>query len=290
MKKHKFAAFILTHGRPDNISTIASLKRAGYTGDVYIVIDNEDERSQEYFDIFGDKVIVFDKLAISKTFDTGDNFNDRRAIVYARNFCFKLAKDLKLDYFVQLDDDYTEFQYRYDSDSNYKYKSMKNLDKVFSVMVDFVESTGVKSLAMAQGGDFIGGADSDNARFLTLKRKCMNTFVCSTKNPFTFLGGMNEDVTTYTRLASTGALFFTFLGVSIVQKQTQTNGGGMSDVYSDSGAYIKPFSSVIYYPSGVKVAMMHSTYARIHHRVSWNNTTPKIIDEKYKKKDNRDNE
>ena len=29
-----------------------------------------------------------------------------RAIVYARNACFDLAKDLGITYFIQLDDDY----------------------------------------------------------------------------------------------------------------------------------------------------------------------------------------
>ena len=43
MKNKDFAVFILTHGRPDNVITYNTLKKAGYTGDIYIVIDNEDK-------------------------------------------------------------------------------------------------------------------------------------------------------------------------------------------------------------------------------------------------------
>lgn len=283
MGKDNFAAFILTHGRPDHVVTYDSLRNRGYTGKIYFVIDNEDKTADQYFEKFGDQVLVFDKLAESKTFDTADNFNDRRAIVYARNVCFKLAKELGIDYFIQLDDDYTNFQYRYNENNEYDYKGIRDLDTVFSIMLDFLIDTGVKSFAMAQGGDFIGGAESTSSKYITLKRKCMNTFICSTKNPFTFLGAINEDVNTYTREASTGALFFTTTQVSIVQKQTQSNSGGMTDIYLDGGTYKKSFYTILYMPSSVKIAPMGDVHPRLHHRISWNNTVPRILDEKYKK-------
>ena len=46
-QNHKeFAAFILTHGRPDNVLTYDSLKKAGYTGRIVLIIDNEDKNKQ----------------------------------------------------------------------------------------------------------------------------------------------------------------------------------------------------------------------------------------------------
>ena len=44
----KFAAFILTHGRPDNVLTYDSLKKAGYTGRIVLIIDNEDKNKEKY--------------------------------------------------------------------------------------------------------------------------------------------------------------------------------------------------------------------------------------------------
>lgn len=83
--------FILSHGRPENIYTIKSLKKHGYTGQIIVVIDNEDETANEYFEKY-ENVEIFNKKEIAKTFDEADNFNDRRAIVYARNVCFEIAK------------------------------------------------------------------------------------------------------------------------------------------------------------------------------------------------------
>ena len=42
MSKTKFAAFILTHGRADDVLTYDTLRRCGYTGKIYLLVDNED--------------------------------------------------------------------------------------------------------------------------------------------------------------------------------------------------------------------------------------------------------
>lgn len=279
-----FAAFILTHGRADNVITYETLKKTGYTGKIYIVIDNEDKTSKEYFDRFGDKVVIFDKKKISKTFDEADNFNDRRSIVYARNACFDIAKKLGIKYFIQLDDDYTTFRFAANERGEYitQNTSITNLDAIFTAMLNFYKSTDIHSIAMAQGGDFIGG---ENSRVFKekLARKCMNSFICSTDRPFQFSGRINEDVNTYTYKASLGYKFFTIATVRLEQKQTQSNEGGMTDIYLDNGTYIKSFYSVIFQPSSVTISLMGNKNNRLHHRVNWNATTPVILDEKYKK-------
>lgn len=70
------------------------------------------------------------------------------------------------------------------------------------------------------------------------------------------------------------------------QLQTQLNKGGLTDIYLDKGTYYKSFLSVMYSPSCVSVSSMGNTHRRIHHRVHWNNCTPKILNEKYKKTSN----
>lgn len=93
MRHNGFVAFILTHGRPDRVLTYEKLRKHGYTGKIYIVCDDEDKTLPEYRKRFGD-VLVFSKSEIAKTFDEGDNFGDRRAIIYARNACFELAQQI----------------------------------------------------------------------------------------------------------------------------------------------------------------------------------------------------
>lgn len=130
--KNNFVMFILTHGRPDKVHTYRSLKRQGYSGRIIILIDNEDKSRSDY-EKFKGEVIVFDKVAISQTFDEGDNFGDRRSIVYARNACFDIAKQLGIKYFIQLDDDYQDFRYRNDSKNKYCDKTnISNLDGILT--------------------------------------------------------------------------------------------------------------------------------------------------------------
>ena len=281
MKNKDFAVFILTHGRPDNVKTYNVIRNRGYTGKIYIIIDNEDPTAKRYYEKFGAEVIMFNKKEIAETFDEADNFNDKRAIVYARNASFDIAKKLNIKYFLQLDDDYIAFHYRLYA--IHKPEQIKNLDKVFDMMLDFYKSIPAKSIAMAQGGDFIGGSENTLARKPTVKRKCMNSFFCSTERRFQFVGRINEDVNTYTQKASIGNLFLTIPILSLTQASTQSSEGGMTEIYLDKGTYIKSFYSVIFSPSSVKIALMGDTNMRLHHRVKWASAVPVIINEKHKK-------
>ena len=286
MIEKDFVAFILTHGRPDRVHTFRSLRKSGYTGRIVIVLDNEDKTRAQYEKEFrGTEIQVFDKKAISDTFDEGDNFQDRRAIIYARNACFEIAKKLGVRYFVELDDGYGAFQYRFDASANYRPKAIKTADSVFDAMVRFLKASKCASVAMAQGGDFIGGGAGHFAKSIFLHRKAMNTFVCDAQNPFQFFGRINEDVNLYTCGGRRGILLFTVPTVSITQKQTQSNAGGMSELYLSSGTYVKSFYSVMYAPSCVKIKDMGPVHRRLHHSVKWKNAVPCIVGEELRKPD-----
>jgi hypothetical protein len=280
-----FVAFILTHGRAGSVITDKTLRKCGYTGPIVYVIDNEDRQVDKYKQKFHD-VIMFDKLSISKTFDEADNFEDRRSIVYARNACFDIAKELGYKYFIELDDDYDTFSFTYGRDGTVKQRTIKQLDRVFEAMVRFYESTSILTVAMAQRGDFVGGKENDIIRGEKLKRKAMNSFICSTDKSFHFVGRINEDVNTYTTLGSRGYLFLQVPHVALNQKQTQSNKGGMTDIYINQGTYVKSFYTVMMMPSSVKVGLMGNSMEtkRLHHIINWNNTVPKIMKESFKKK------
>jgi len=277
-----FAVLILTHGRPYNVATVKTLKKHGYTGDIVIMIDDEDKTKDDYLNQF-ENVEIFSKTEISKTFDEADNFEDRRTIVYARNASFVIAKKLGYKYFIQLDDDYTQFDFRVYSNEKQKPIKVKNIDYVFNVLLYFYKKTNFATISMAQGGDFIGGKENKMAKKPTLFRKCMNSFICSTEKPFNFVGRINEDVNTYVHEASKGLLMGTIPFVSLTQKTTQKNKGGMSDIYEVSGTYVKSFYTVLFSPNCVKVKPMGDKHLRLHHSISWNNAVPKIVSESVKK-------
>lgn len=286
--RNDFAVFILSNGRADNVLTLKSLRKFGYTGKIYLLIDDQDKQIKQYKENFGDKVIIFPKQKAIEISDSGDNFNQKNTVLYARNYNFIIAKQLGIKYFLQLDDDYTEFRYAFNNHGDYITKNIyiKNLDVIISAMLEFYIVSKAKSIAMAQGGDFIGGGGSGLAK-IEIKgkfgRKLMNSFFCCTDRPFKFLGRMNDDVNTYVTRGLRGDLFITIPRIRLEQKQTQSSPGGLTEMYLDFGTYTKSFYSVMYAPSCVKISAIGVSNRRLHHRVSWKNCVPNILSEDIKK-------
>ena len=280
-----FAALILSHGRADRIFTINALRSHGYTGRIVIVIDDEDKTAADYFARYGEMIEQFGKREIAERFDEGDNFNDRRSIFYARNASFEVAQRIGVRFFIQLDDDYTGFYYRFDGQGFHGNWKLEPLDWLFFEMCDFLEKTPFASVALSQGGDHIGGGSNHKA--IRARRKAMNSFVCDTEKPFEFVGRVNEDVNTYTAQQRRGLPFLTFMAAQLNQKATQSNEGGMTDLYLDSGTYLKSFYSVLYAPSCVKVGTLRDPRsdggARLHHDIDWPAVAPQIIREHHRK-------
>jgi len=273
-----FVIFILSHGRPENIYTIKTLYKHGYTGDIIIIVDNEDKTANQYFNKY-ENVKIFNKKEVSKTFDEADNFEDRRAIVYARNVCFDIAKKLGYKYFMELDDDYTYFEYRVYNNKRQKPTNIYCLDKVILALLEFYKSTKFDAISFAQGGDYIGGKNNKMAKNPTIFRKCMNSFICSVDRPFKFIGRINEDVNTYVYKQSKGLLMGTIPFVALGQKTTQKNKGGMTELYLDNGTYIKSFYTIIFSPSSTHIKPMGDKHYRLHHCIQWDKAVPKIVKE-----------
>lgn len=285
--RNDFAIFIMSYKRPNNIITLNTLMKCGYSGKYYIVVGDDDPTIDEYKTLYGDKVLIFNKDEIGKTFDLCDQGGSQKVIVYARNYCFEVAKQMGLTYFAQFDDDYTSLEMRYAQDNKLKVIKINNFehynfDNIVDAFIDFLDDTNALTVAFAQGGDLIGGVNGSKFKQRVL-RKAMNSFFCRTDKPFKFFGRINEDVNTYVELGKTGNLLLTAVDVSLVQKQTQSNKGGMSETYNDDGTYLKSFYTVMTNPSCVRIDAMATDHTRIHHRINWNNAVPKIISSSYKK-------
>lgn len=286
MENEDFVVFIITHGRPDKVVTLKTLKNSGYTGNIFLIVDNEDKTIDQYQKNYGyENVKIFDKKAMADKVDEGNNFDNRRTTTHARNACFEIAISLGYKYFLVLDDDYTSFEYRYNSKDGLKLlvKKIDNIDFIFDQYLNYFKSTSFLSIAMAQGGDFIGGVSNPYVIKRPLLRKAMNSFFCSVERPFNFIGQLNEDVNTYVTLGQIGGLFGTIPMISLVQMQTQKTKGGMSDAYLLYGTYVKSFTTVMMSPSNTKVSMINTSNSRIHHSIKWVNTAPMILAQHHKK-------
>lgn len=284
MIRDDFAVLILTHGRADKVVTMKNVLQFGnYSGRWYMVLDDEDEQAGEYINRYGrEHVVIFDKQAVDDWTDTADTLHEHRAIIYARNQSFYIARDLGLKYFLMLDDDYTCLMYRFIEDGRLKGEKCTNLDRLFTDMLEFLESSDALTVAFCQGGDFIGGIKGNRYNDRVI-RKAMNSFFCRTDRPFQFVGTMNEDVTMYTTLGSRGALIMSITDCMVCQAQTQGTAGGMSEAYADGGTYLKSFYSVMSMPSAIKIEALNSAHKRIHHKINWTCCVPKILNQRWRK-------
>ena len=262
--------------------------KAGYTGKVYFLVDDEDKQQDEYKKLYGSKVIIFDKKAAAEITDAGDNFQKRNSVIYARNANIEIAQKLGLDYFWQLDDDYGSWIWRIDNEKKYISSGfrIKKMDEILDAMIDFMEESQLDCVAFSQGGDWIGG---DGATPIKLHqqgkfiRKVMNSFLFNTKRPMKFIGRMNDDVNTYIVNGKHGRIVCTLPRMMLTQAQTQANSGGLTEMYLELGTYVKSFYTVMMAPYCTKIKEMGVTNKRLHHAINWNNAVPKILSEDYKK-------
>ena len=280
---NKFAVVILTHGRPNKVFTHNRLRKSGYTGDIYLLVDDMDKCMNEYVSIYGDKVLSFSKSETAGSFDKMDNFGNMATVVYARNAVFDVCKKAGLKYICVMDDDYQNIVYKITGDGGYYSRKANNCDRLFEVYIDFLKESGVHTVCFAQGGDFIGGAKNSKVTggFKHI-RKMMNVYFFDVDNGLKFSGMMNEDLTSSITNGVVGRVILTALFNSVTQKDTQSNPGGLTELYLEMGTYVKSFYSVIAAPSCVKIAAMGDSSLRIHHRVSWKNAVPKILRESVK--------
>jgi len=117
-----------------------TLQRQGYSGKWYMVIDDEDDAADDYCRNFGEEhIVTFCKQEAVDRADTMDNLDEHRndsvplpgiplplkgfhgdhvigspmGTLSARHWSFRIARDLGLKYFLMLDDDYSDFLFRF---------------------------------------------------------------------------------------------------------------------------------------------------------------------------------
>jgi len=272
----KFAILILCHGRPDYNDTIPALKRSGYKGRIILIVDNLDARQEDYIQKYGyDNVYVFNKSWVALESDAMNNFNDRRANLFVRNATFDIARDLGLEYFLVLDDDYGSFCHKREECE----RTTRHLNQVIEWFLEYLINTPIKCIAFSQGGDHIGGYNPAKM----CKRKAMNSFFCMTDRPFKFYGTLNDDVNMYVTNGMRGDIYLTFYSFMLHQAETQANTGGLTENYQKYGTYVKSFYSIMCNPSAVAITLMGEKAPRLHHKIVWANAVPCIIPEQYKK-------
>jgi len=266
---------ILTHGRPKEQKTLELLRKSGYTGRIWLVVDDLDETLDEYRRIYGDSVIVFDKQAYREITDTCDNTKNLATVVYARNASYDIADELGLDYFVQCDDDIMSLAYRYRDKGKLKGLNVRDMDGVFEAYVEFMKAGDFPVLGFGAEIDTVGG------RLKEVVFDLYQIFICRTDRRVDFIGTVNEDTNTMCLLNSVGALTPKVCTVQYSSDERGTNKGGLSRLYTEFNEYLRMFYTVMVFPSGVKISKGRTIEFSL--KKSKNNIVPRIVREDVKK-------
>lgn len=273
----KFAVFIFCWGRPEFSDTYDTLRRCGYTGRIIMLLDNLDPKRVGYIEKYGyENTFVFSKPFVARCCDPMNNFGKLESTLYVENAMFDAAKELGIEYFCAMCDDYYNLGHRGEEGA----KKTNRMNEVFEYFVEYLINTPIKCLAFCQGGDHLGGYDHERN---PLKRKVMNSFICKTDRPFKFYGSMNDDVNMYVQNGIRGDVFLTYLRFQLDQGDSQSTDGGLSDLYKSYGTYVKSFYTVMISPSSVSIRLMGEKAMRLHHNIKYKNTLPCIISDDYKK-------
>lgn len=273
-----FAVLIITHGRPDNQLTLKCLQELGYSGKLFLVVDDEDKTKDEYIEKYGaDTVKVFHKDA---WFDIGDNFyHMKNSSVFARNECFNIARDLGLKYFLEMDDDFTRISIRYDDSGILKEYRPKDIGEIFDYFLEYLEIEQITCLGFVTEGSMIGGINGEWKKGII--RKVRNTFFCKVDKPFEFKGRF-EDISTPAWYNSIGEIFMSVTSAMITTLDKEKNHGGMAEMKNQNITYFERFYGVMWMPSAIKIRCLDSAGNHREH-VSWDSVCPKIISERWKK-------
>lgn len=244
-----FAVFILSHGRADRVETYSTLKDLGYTGKIYVVVDDEDTQLGLYQERFPDDLLIFDKQTYIDKTDTLETDRKRSSAVYARNFIEHKAKELCLDAFGMFDDDVLNLRYRWIEDG--KIRSMKvyqGLDNILEYYTDYMIQSDFQTISFGNVMTFVGGISNLDQR-LSKERLTFQIHIRNTKYPLEWKSVINNDSITELQSIKLGKIWLSIPWIVYDSPVMNTLSGGMKSVYDSLSSFKRAFYATIAEPS-----------------------------------------
>lgn len=279
-KELKFSIFITSHNSPNECKSFDSLRTAGYTGNIHIVIDDNDPQFDAYKKVAN--VLVFNKQEYVDKLDIGMSKENPQlaAVLYARAAVEDFAKDMGLDYFIVMDDDLLGFRYRYVKDNKLCSKPVENFDEVIYNYIEFIKASNSLCLSFAHDGSFIGGAECVLSGKMLERRSCHTLYLRDASKEFNWRFAVNEDYVTSLLYANVGELMFTLPFVQRTISGMNDRKEGMHDLYESTSEFQRAFYNVIACPWTCSVAEYKGHKVV---RTNKNIAYPKIISDKYRR-------
>lgn len=276
--------YIISKGRPQ-CTTAQTLTKIKYPGKWFIVCGNNDETLPEYQERWGNHVLVFDWYEEIKTTDPLDNFGFETkgsGACPVRNATRRISEERGEKRHWQLDDDYISFA-RYDH-RRQKNTTIKDGRILFSTMYRIAE-LGYKT-NLPNIGFCLSTAEAIPTHRLKYNRRIFNAHNMPSDSGLfqKWVGRMNDDTIHAINVWRSGKFEMQFRYLQIGMKPTQSEGGGLTEMYKLDGTVRKTAYVFLLAPSVTKLVIR---FERYHHKVDWDGITPKLIHERFRKESQR---
>lgn len=280
MTKSQFnTIYIISKGRP-NCTTAKTLTKLNYPGQWFIVCGTNDTKLQEYIETWGkERILIFDWHEQIKDTDTLDNFGFEKmpsGAVPVRNATFKISQGREELRHWQFDDDYNNFRVFRPSQNKYVNVTGQQLEDVLFEIAKFGYNAKARNCGFALASETF-----PNVAFQVGSRVFNAHNMPSTDDLFMkWRGRMNDDLINAMEVSQLGGREFSFKFLSLTMAPSQSEQGGLTDIYKDEGTVRKTAYAVVIAPNAVKLVIK---FGRYHHSVNWNKLKVKIISPKYVK-------
>lgn len=272
--------YIISKGRPQCV-TARALKRINYQGEWFIVCGNNDETIPEYQKKWGkDKVLIFDWYKEVEKTDFLDNFgvkNLSSGAAPVRNATMEISNKRGELRHWQFDDDYPGFiKFNKELRKNIRIQDGETLQFEMAKIAQFGYEADLENVGFQPTSNTF----PDNAFFFS-KRVFNAHNLPSTFEKFVrWRGRLNDDTVNAIDVLKNGGfeISFNYLGMSTIK--TQTEKGGLTDLYKLEGTVRKTAYPILLSPLSVSLVVKFNRY---HHQNNWRKISPKLIKETYAK-------
>lgn len=269
------AVLICTHGRPNKQYTYNAIREAGYTGLVYLIVDDEDPSIDKLNSSLGYNIVQFCKQEYINTIDIGYSSSSakRSAILYAKCACEDFAEKMRFDNFIIADDDITGFRYRYEKDGHLlSVPVTKNMDKIITEYYNVMNRADIIATSFGDVRAYIGGQVKES-------RLPYNFVFRNGYYRFDWKAEMYEDTVSPIFNNIRGKYTVQFPQVQYMMKEVDAKeDGGMREIYDTLSIFKRAFVAKIFSPTCIKLANN-----KVGFELQQDKAFPKLISSTFKK-------
>ena len=271
--------YIISKGRPQ-CRTACTLEKMGYPGQWFIVCGNNDETLPEYRERWGGHVLVFDwHDEITRT-DTLDNFGFEGMASGAcpvRNATARISRGRGELRHWQLDDDYTSFRHvNAELTKNVRFESGREFQIWLLAFAEFGYRASLRNIGFPPASE----AYPDHGK--TFGSRVFNAHNLPSEEGLfePWVSRMNDDTINAINVYRHGGREMSLRCMNMLMPPTQSEKGGLSDIYKLEGTVRKSAYPVLVAPVAAKLVVR---FGRYHHRIDWGKLVPKVVSDEYER-------